>query len=68
MAERQNRTLPQKERGKCTADVHIQNVDRENNVVYLAINGCQVRVICKPENNPEIYESIKRMIIRNICT
>ena len=68
MAECQNRTLPQKEREKCTADVHIQNVDRENNTVYLAINGYKVRVICKPENDPEVYESIKRIIITSICT
>ena len=44
-------------------DVTISSVDHEQNIIHLIVKGCPVTAICSPQNNPEIYEQIKMILV-----
>lgn len=43
--------------------VTVSSIDREAHTIYLTVNGCRVTAICSPQNNPEIYEKVKTILI-----
>lgn len=43
--------------------ITVSSIDRENHTVYLTVNGHRVTAICSPQNNPEIYEKVKTILI-----
>ena len=51
-----------------TADVQIAvcSVDKENHTVSLTVDGCPVTAVCTPENNAEVYQDIKEMLIDSL--
>ena len=44
-------------------DVTISSVDREQNIINMVVKGCPVTAICSPQNNPDIYEQIKTILV-----
>ena len=44
-------------------DVTISSVEHEQNIIDLMVKGCPVTAICSPQNNPEIYEQIKMILV-----
>ena len=44
-------------------DVTIASVDREQNIIHLMVKGYPVTAICSPQNNPDIYEQIKTILV-----
>ena len=44
----------------------ISDVDRENHTIHLLVNGCPVTAICTPNDNAEIYEDIKTILVGSI--
>lgn len=44
-------------------DVTISSVDHEQNIIHLIVKGCPVTAICSPQNNPDIYEQIKMILV-----
>ena len=43
--------------------ITVSSIDREAHTIYLTVNGCRVTAICSPQNNPEIYEKVKTILI-----
>lgn len=41
----------------------VSSIDREAHIIYLTVNGCHVTAICSPQNNPEVYEKVKTILI-----
>lgn len=41
----------------------VSSIDRESHTIYLTVNGCRVTAICSPQNNPEVYEKVKTILI-----
>lgn len=44
-------------------DVTISSVDREQHIINMVVKGCPVTAICSPQNNPDIYEQIKTILV-----
>ena len=44
-------------------DVTISSVDREQHIINMVDKGCPVMAICSPQNNPDIYEQIKTILV-----
>ena len=44
-------------------DVTISSVDREQHIINMVVKGCAVTVICTPQNNRDIYEQIKTILV-----
>ena len=44
-------------------DVTISSVDREQHIINMVVKGCPVMAICSPQNNPDIYEQIKTILV-----
>ena len=48
---------------KINEDVTISSVDREQHIINMVVKGCPVTAICSPQNNPDIYEQIKTILV-----
>mgnify|MGYP001624112159 FL=1 len=44
-------------------DVTISSVDREQHIINMVVKGYPVTAICSPQNNPDIYEQIKTILV-----
>lgn len=50
-----------------SSDIHLQilSVDKASNTVCARINGCSITAVCREKSNPDIYESIKGILIQS---
>ena len=44
----------------------ISSVDRENHTIHLVVNGCMVTAICAPDDNTNIYEELKTILVGSV--
>lgn len=44
-------------------EIIVTAVDREQHTIYLTVRGCPVIAMCAPDNNPDIYERVKEILI-----
>ena len=49
--------------GDINEDVTISSVDREQHIINMVVKGCPDMAICSPQNNPDIYEQIKTILV-----
>lgn len=47
-------------------DLTVSSVDRENHTIHLVVNGCLVTAICAPDDNMNIYEELKTILIGSV--
>jgi len=44
-------------------DIVVASIDREQHVVNLIVGGRPVTAICAPQDNAEVYENVKDILI-----
>ena len=59
------RTLPKRERNSSENSLQILSVDRNAHTVHVKINGMNVTAVCREHSNPDVYESVKGILIRS---
>ncbi len=47
------------------AEMRIADVDRENNTVYLIVNGHLIEAICHTEDDPKPMEQIQQVLLKS---
>ena len=57
--------LPKRNREYRENELHIISVDDEARTIHAQINGCTITAVCREKSNPDIYESIKGILIQS---
>ena len=57
--------LPERNRESGDHELHIISVDDEAHTIHAQINGCSITAVCREKSNPDIYESIKGILIQS---
>ncbi len=59
------RTLPKRDEDNRN-HLRIISVDKAAHTVCAQINGCIITAVCREKSNPDIYESIKGILIQSV--
>ena len=59
------RTLPERKR-KCSQEIHILSVDSAAHTIRAKVNGCKVTAICRENSNPDVYETVRDILIQTL--
>lgn len=65
MSKANSQTLPKRKRECRDNELHIISVDDEARTIHAQINGCSITAVCREKSNPDIYESIKGILIQS---
>ena len=60
------RTLPKRDRDNSESHLCIISVDKAAHTVCAQINGCTITAVCREKSNPDIYESIKGILLQSV--
>lgn len=66
MANGQDTALSDREKSRAS-NLNIIKVDKENNTIFLQVDGYPVTVACREEPNVEVYEKVKALLISCIA-
>lgn len=66
MTRERPRTLPEKERTDSYNRVTILDIDRRTNTVHVKVDGFNVSVICQEQDNTEIYDRVKGILLDTV--
>lgn len=58
-------TLPKRERKSSIDNLQILSVDRNAHTIHVQINGMNITAVCREQSNPDIYESVKGILIQS---
>lgn len=59
------RTLPKRERNSSENSLQILSVDRNAHTIHVQINGMNITAVCREHSNPDVYESVKGILIQS---
>ena len=48
---------------KTLPEAGVTFVDKRHNTIYLTVGGCQVTVTCSAQDNPELYDQVKDILV-----
>lgn len=48
---------------KTVPETGITFVDKPHNTIYLTVDGCQVTVTCLAQDNQELYDQVKDILV-----
>ena len=65
MSKANPQMLPKRKRECRDNELHIISVDDEARTIHAQINGYSITAVCREKSNPDIYESIKGILIQS---